>query len=140
MSAQRFTGIGGERLDKFLAGLLPGATRNHARSLVERGFVTVDGTVRPPDFRLKGGEMVRLGVVERGWPEADFESWVLHEDKDLLVLLKPAGLLIHPLGTSWLTRPKAALDEPEPNLAGLLLKHRPSAAGSATSLSIGLWQ
>lgn len=130
MSAQRFTGAGGERLDKFLADRLPGATRGHARSLVERGFVSVDGAARPPDFRLKGGEIVRLSAVERGWPELDFESWVLHEDKDLLVLLKPAGLLIHPLGTSWLTRPEAALDEPEPNLAGLLLKHRPKAAAS----------
>jgi 23S rRNA pseudouridine1911/1915/1917 synthase len=130
MSAQRFTGVGGERLDKFLTGFLAGSTRAHARSLVERGFVTVDGTVRPPDFRLKGGEIVRLTAVERGWPEMDFESWVLHEDRDLLVLNKPAGLLIHPLGTSWLTRPEASMDEPEPNLAGLLLKHRPKAAAS----------
>lgn len=130
MSGQRFTGVGGARLDKFLAENLPGATRAHARELVARGLVTVDGAVRPPDHRLKGGELVRLRMEERRWPAADFESWVLHEDPDLLVLNKPAGLLIHPLGTSWLTRPEAALDEPEPNLAGLLLRHRPAAARS----------
>lgn len=130
MSEQRFNGVGGDRLDKFLTERLPGASRNHARSLIERGFVSVDGIVRTPDFRFKGGELVRLRAVERGWPEVPFEEWVLHEDKDLLVLSKPAGLLIHPLGASWLTRPEACLDEPEPNLAGLLLKHRPKHARS----------
>ncbi|MDE2292789.1 MAG: RluA family pseudouridine synthase, partial [Elusimicrobia bacterium] len=108
----------------------PGASRSHARALIERGRVTVDGTPRPPDFRLRGGELVRVSEGAPGWPERPFEDWVLHEDPDLLVLAKPAGLLVHPLGESWLRRPEAALQEPEPSLAGLLLKHRPQAAAS----------
>jgi 23S rRNA pseudouridine1911/1915/1917 synthase len=56
----------------------------------------------------------------------------MHEDQHVLVLDKPAGLLMHPLGTSWLVVPGAALYEPEPNLAGLLLTHRPAIARAGT--------
>jgi 23S rRNA pseudouridine1911/1915/1917 synthase len=72
------------------------------------------------------GERVVVELPEReGAPAAEFESWVLFEDKRLLVLNKPSGLLMHPLGSSWLTRPEAARAESEDNLAALLQVHRP---------------
>lgn len=125
MSGQRFRGEGGQRIDQFLAGRLEGASRAHARALIERGAVRVDGKNRPPDFRLKGDEVIELDERPRAWGPEPFEDWVVHEDAALLVLHKPSGLIVHPMGESWLKRPRAALEDSEPNLAGLLLKHRP---------------
>lgn len=119
----------GMRLDQFLALRKPDFSRSHWKSLIDGGSVTVDGVARPAAYKLRGGETIRVVRPEAGWAEeASFDDWVLHEDKDLLVLDKPAGLLMHPLGTSWLQRPEAALAEAEPNLAGILQKARPALA------------
>ncbi len=117
------------RLDQFLALRKQDFSRSHWKSLIDSGAVTVDGVERSADYKLRGGETIRVAHPEAGWAEdASLDAWVLHEDKDLLVLDKPAGLLMHPLGTSWLARPDAALAEKEPNLAGLLQKARPALA------------
>ena len=119
----------GIRIDQYLAQQRPELSRGHWKDLIERGAVTIDGAARSADFKLKGGEIVRVIHPEGVWADdKDFESWVLHEDKDLLVLNKPAGLLMHPLGTSWLEKPQAALAEKEPNLAGILQRSRPALA------------
>jgi 23S rRNA pseudouridine1911/1915/1917 synthase len=118
----------GFRLDQFLALRRPELSRSHWKALVDGGAVTVDGQQRSADYKLKGGEHITIIHPEAGWADAgaeSFEDMVLHEDKDLLVLDKEAGLLMHPLGTSWLQRPEAALAETEPNLAGLLQRARP---------------
>ncbi|MDD5302520.1 MAG: RluA family pseudouridine synthase, partial [Elusimicrobia bacterium] len=62
----------------------------------------------------------------------DFESWVLYEDKRLLVLNKPSGLLMHPLGDSWLKSPEAARAGRETNLAAELQVHRPAILKAGT--------
>ena len=117
----------GFRLDRFLALRRPELSRGHWRQLIDNGAVTVDGTPRPADYELKDGQRVAVVHPETGWSQQqDFDSWLIHEDKDLLVLDKPAGLLMHPLGDSWLRRPEAALAEREPNLAGILQKARPA--------------
>jgi 23S rRNA pseudouridine1911/1915/1917 synthase len=72
---------------------------------------------------------VEVRFPQTKWPEEnDFERWVIHEDKSLLILNKPAGLLMHPLGESWLKVPAAALSEKAANLAGLLQLIRPQIA------------
>lgn len=123
----------GLRLDQFLARRLEGLTRAYCRGMIEQGLVTVNGARRPPDHRLAGGEVVRVRSGEPAWARAPFESWVLHEDKDLLILHKPAGILTHPMGTSWESRPEAALADPEANLAGLLVKFRPQVLAAGVS-------
>ncbi|OGR96205.1 MAG: hypothetical protein A2V88_02555 [Elusimicrobia bacterium RBG_16_66_12] len=124
---------GGPRLDAFLAKSLAGCTRSFFKDLIVRGHVTVNGRPRDPDERVAEGDRV---VVELPQSEAeegtDFESWVLFEDKRLLVLSKPPGLLMHPLGTSWLTTPEAARSEPGVNLAGLLQIFRPAILKAGT--------
>ncbi|MDE2489891.1 MAG: RluA family pseudouridine synthase [Elusimicrobia bacterium] len=126
---------GGLRLDAFLAKSLPGYTRAFLKGLVESGGVRVDGERRAPDFRLRGGERVEADLpdAKAAAPSDDeFESWVLFEDRRLLVLNKPAGLLMHPLGTSWLTRPEAARADAQTNLAALLQVHRPAILRAGT--------
>lgn len=121
--------VAGMRLDQFLVRRNPDFSRTHWKGLIDAGAVTVDGAARSADYKLRGGETIRVAKVDAAWAdEASLDAWIVHEDKDLLVLNKPAGLLMHPLGTSWLARSEAALAEEEPNLAGLLQKARPALA------------
>ncbi|OGR49509.1 MAG: hypothetical protein A2X40_09805 [Elusimicrobia bacterium GWC2_65_9] len=117
---------GGQRLDAFLAESLEGYTRSFLQKIIGRGLVTVNGEPRDPDERVREGERVVVDLPQSEIDATqDFESWVLFEDKRLLVLQKPAGLLMHPLGTSWLTNPEAARIQPGATLAALLQLFRP---------------
>jgi 23S rRNA pseudouridine1911/1915/1917 synthase len=89
----------GERLDAWLARSLPGSSRTRAADLIDRNAVLVDGQPRQKGHRLRGGE--RITVAEPG-PEQRAEDAggplprVARENDDLLVIDKPAGLVIHP--------------------------------------------
>lgn len=124
---------GGGRLDAFLAKNLTGYTRSFLKELIAGGCVTVNGKALDADDRVPDGAKVTVVLPELApVPGTDFESWVLFEDKRLLVLNKPSGLLMHPLGTSWLTSPEAARAEKEENLAALLQVHRPAILKAGT--------
>jgi 23S rRNA pseudouridine1911/1915/1917 synthase len=122
------------RLDLFLADRLPHLSRSHLKKIIAQGAVRVDGALTDAARRLRGGETVVVEFSTPHWPEpyGTLSDWVLHEDRQLLVLNKPAGLLMHPLGASWLATPSAALSEPEPNLAGILLRERPDISAAGT--------
>ncbi|MCX5788081.1 MAG: RluA family pseudouridine synthase [Elusimicrobia bacterium] len=127
MKAKEFAADGpGERLDHFLARRLEGVTRGFCQDLISRGRVTVGGARRGSDYRLRDGDFIRVEQGQAPWPPLRFESWILREDKALIVLRKPSGLLMHPLGETWLKSPEAAAAEPEPNLAGLICRERPA--------------
>ncbi|MFH2203665.1 MAG: RluA family pseudouridine synthase [Elusimicrobiota bacterium] len=126
MKNERLTvGTSGVRLDRFLAMRFSGYSRSFCKDLVNTERVTVDGLKRPPDYRLTCGEVVRVRIGLPVWDEPDFDKWVIYEDRDLLALNKPAGILTHPVGETWLNRSDAVLDAPEPTVAGLLWKCRP---------------
>ena len=89
----------GRRLDQVLAELFPEHSRSRLAGWVKSGDVLLDGaTVRPRDPVL-GGETVTLNAVlevqTRAAPEA-IPLDVLYEDEHLIVLDKPAGLVVHP--------------------------------------------
>jgi len=131
MSEERFTvGAGAGRLDKFLADKLSDVSRAHCRALVEKGRVTVDGRVKSPAYKLRGGEVVSVRIGDADWVLPAFDKWILHEDKDILVLHKPSGIVCHPVGESWLKRPEAVLDDTEATLAGILWHERPEVRTS----------
>jgi 23S rRNA pseudouridine1911/1915/1917 synthase len=117
--------LGGGRLDRFLTDKLSDFSRSYVQDLISRGRVTVDGKPKRRDYHLQEEERVKVRLEDASWEGSDFDRWVIFEDKDLLVIDKPAGLLVHPLGPSWLKAPQAALTEREPNLAGLIQKARP---------------
>jgi 23S rRNA pseudouridine1911/1915/1917 synthase len=89
----------GARLDRFLADALA-VSRSELRRWIERGRVTVEGAAREADARLKEGE--RVDVRPEAPPptearaESGIEFTILHVDDDLVVLDKPAGLVVHP--------------------------------------------
>jgi 23S rRNA pseudouridine1911/1915/1917 synthase len=89
----------GERLDRFLAGLSEIGSRAVAERLLSGGGVLVDGRVRPKSHKLGGGEELefeppaaRSSILE---PQA-MDLVVPYEDEHLLVVDKPAGLVVHP--------------------------------------------
>jgi 23S rRNA pseudouridine1911/1915/1917 synthase len=89
----------GERLDRFLALLEEVGSRAAAERLIEEGRVLVDGAPRPKSHRLDPGEKLALDVPESRPSELQPEELDLRiawEDEHLLVVDKPAGLVVHP--------------------------------------------
>ncbi len=106
----------GERLDKVLAAGIDGLSRSRAQTLLEQGHVRFDGrTITDPSQRVKPGQSfdVFLPEAEPAIPEAqDIPLQVVYEDDDVLVLDKPAGLVVHP-----------AAGNPDNTLVNALLAH-----------------
>ena len=90
------------RIDKFLATALTGFSRNQIIRLIESDGVKRAGTdafVDEPDYRVKTGEsfLVIPPDAVPAKPEAeDIPLDILYEDKDILVVNKPAGMVVHP--------------------------------------------
>jgi 23S rRNA pseudouridine1911/1915/1917 synthase len=89
----------GHRLDQALAELLPDYSRSRLKAWIESGEIRVDGLVRRPRDKVSGGENV---VVAAALPEetrAEAQAIpleIMHQDRDLFVIDKPAGLVVHP--------------------------------------------
>ena len=95
----------GQRLDNFLISRLKGAPRSLVYRLLRTGQVRVNGGRARPDTRLAAGDQVRIPPVRLGGNEApagapagllrQLQAAILHEDRHVLVLDKPAGLAAH---------------------------------------------
>jgi 23S rRNA pseudouridine1911/1915/1917 synthase len=89
----------GVRLDRFLAALDEVGTRARAERLIEDGGVLVDGVARPKSHRLPAGAVVAYpepAPSELDLEPADIDVDVVWEDEHLMVVDKPAGLVVHP--------------------------------------------
>jgi 23S rRNA pseudouridine1911/1915/1917 synthase len=87
----------GERLDQFLAE--PLGSRARAQRLIDAGAVTVDGRTRPKRHALAAGAVVAVQDRERtvgGADAGDVPFDLVFEDEHLLVVDKPAGVVVHP--------------------------------------------
>ena len=92
-------GAAGERLDRFLAALPEIGSRAVAERLVRDGGVRVDGAVRAKSTRLAGGEELEFEAPGPATSTLEPEAMDLvvpYEDEGLLVVDKPAGLVVHP--------------------------------------------
>ena len=89
----------GERLDRWLAAVMPDLSRARLQAIITAGGVLVDGRVARPSVRLKTGQAisVRLPAPQPAVPlPEDIPLSVIYEDAHLLVVDKPAGLVVHP--------------------------------------------
>ncbi|MCE2510204.1 MAG: RluA family pseudouridine synthase [Alphaproteobacteria bacterium] len=106
----------GDRLDRFLAGAAPELSRSRLKRLIETGQLRLGGrTITDPSYRVKPGESYTLDVPAAvpATPEAQAISLSIpYEDDDLLVIDKPAGLVVHP-----------APGNPDRTLVNALLHH-----------------
>lgn len=91
--------LAGQRLDQALAQMFPAYSRSRLKSWLLAGAIEVDGALKRPRDRVDGGEQVELrvehAVSERSMPEP-MSLEVVFEDESLLVVNKPAGLVVHP--------------------------------------------
>src|SRR5438105_5250886 len=88
-----------ERLDLYLRGKFPAVSRGAIQRLIEEGHIRVNGRMVKPTHTPRAGEEVKVHFPEATnssvRPE-DIPLEILYEDDALLVLNKPAGLVVHP--------------------------------------------
>jgi len=85
----------GERLDR-LAGRRLEISRSAARRLIEEGLVLVAARQESPSYKVREGDVVSAKVPEPGVSPEDIPVPVVFEDEHLVVVDKPAGLVVHP--------------------------------------------
>lgn len=111
----------GQRLDQALALLLPDYSRSRLASWIKAGRATLDGRAVQPRQKVLGGEVVEvipsLDPAARAHLPEDIPLEVVFEDAALLVINKPAGLVVHPGSGNW-----------HGTLLNALLRHAPGLA------------
>ncbi len=108
----------GQRLDAVLKELLPELSRSRLQTLLQQGSVLVDGSAHRPSYRIRGGEGVVLHLPQtpaEHWQAEAMDLTIVHEDSQLLVIDKPAGLATHP-----------GAGRPRGTLANAVLAHCPA--------------
>lgn len=89
----------GQRLDKALADLLPELSRERLKNLIVEGRVLAEGRTLNPSMKVLSGHVFTVTVpapVEAEAAAQDIPLNIVHEDADLIVVDKPAGLVVHP--------------------------------------------
>lgn len=97
--------LAGFRLDQALAALLPDYSRSRLTVMIKDGAVQVDGMQMQPKTKLLGGETITATltarVEETAFIAEDIPLDIMHEDDAIIVINKPAGLVVHPGSGNW---------------------------------------
>lgn len=120
----------GQRLDAVLAEAIDGLSRSRLKALIVDGHLTLDGApLRQPSRKVAAGESFTLSVPDAApaIPEGqDIPLTILYEDDDLIVIDKPAGLVVHPApGNPDRTLVNALIAHCGPGLTGIGGVRRP---------------
>jgi 23S rRNA pseudouridine1911/1915/1917 synthase len=89
----------GERLDSFLAARVPEVSRTTLKRLIEDGDVSVAGRSRKPSYKLRPGEEIEVELVADAPLNLEPQNIpleIVYEDAELVVVNKPAGMVVHP--------------------------------------------
>ncbi|MBH42524.1 MAG: RNA pseudouridine synthase [Chloroflexi bacterium] len=114
-----------KRVDIFLSERTTDLSRSQISNFISQGLVTVDGTPAKASYRVKSGEIIQLLIPPlppTSLIAEDIPITVVYEDSDVLVIDKPAGMVVHPAAGNW-----------SGTLANALLKHIPDIAGVGES-------
>lgn len=118
ITAQVPRDLGGLRLDQALAKVFPQYSRNRLQAWLKSGHILVNGAAAQPSLHVVGTEVVELRpppAVDVAAPRAQKMALaIVHQDPDLIVINKPAGLVVHP-----------GAGNPEGTLMNGLLAHAP---------------
>ncbi|MDF0606599.1 23S rRNA pseudouridine(1911/1915/1917) synthase RluD [Neisseriaceae bacterium TC5R-5] len=97
--------LGGERLDAALAKLLPDYSRSRLTQWIKDGHVLVDGKSIAPKTKMLGGERLDVTILysqeEMAFQPENIPLNIVFEDEHLIILNKPAGLVVHPAAGHW---------------------------------------
>ncbi len=98
-------GLAGLRFDQALAELLPDHSRSRLTAMIKGGDITLDQRTAAPKTKMLGGEIIEARLTARQEESAfqaeDVPLNVMHEDDAVIVLNKPAGLVVHPAAGNW---------------------------------------
>ena len=89
----------GERIDKYLASLLPDYSRSYIQKMIADGNVQADGRSLKANYRIRTGDHLTVAAADPVIPEIVPENIpldILYEDSDILVVNKPRGMVVHP--------------------------------------------
>jgi len=89
----------GIRIDRYLTSVLAGHSRSQIQRLIKDGKVTVAGRAVPANRVVRGGDAVGIEIPEptSAAPEPeDLDLDIVYQDSDLIVVNKPAGMVVHP--------------------------------------------
>ncbi|HCX22332.1 MAG: RNA pseudouridine synthase [Flammeovirgaceae bacterium] len=93
------------RVDKFLIDRLPNVTRNKIQQGIKDGFVKVNGQQIKPNYKIHPGDSIQVYISEPPRDEdvvpEDIPLDIVFEDEYLLVVNKPAGMVVHPAYQNW---------------------------------------
>jgi len=113
---------GGQRLDKYVAQAVPDLSRSQAQKLIEDGLVTVNRGMAKASYGVEIGDLVVVRIPPPETLEVRPESIplnIVYEDEDIIVVNKPAGMVVHP-----------AYGHRTGTLVNALLAHCPTLAGA----------
>jgi len=96
---------GGERLDVYLAAHGPELSRARVQQLIKEGRVRVNGLPAKPSYRVETGDVLQAAIPAPLAPLSvlpeNISLEIVYQDADLLVINKPAGLVVHPAAGNW---------------------------------------
>ena len=121
---------GGQRLDKYVAQMVPDLSRSRAQKLIEEGLITVNGEVAKPSYRVEVGDLVVVRIPPPERLELQPEPIpldIVYEDEDIIVVNKPPGMVVHP-----------AYSHRTGTLVNAVLAHCPELAGAEGDLRPGI--
>lgn len=97
--------LGGLRLDLALQQLLPEHSRSRLQAWIKEGLITIDGATVVAKTKVWGGEQVEVNqppnLQENAFNPENIPLDIVYEDDALLVINKPAGLVVHPAAGNW---------------------------------------
>ena len=94
----------GKRIDKYLSSLLDGKSRSYIQRVIDDGKVNVNGKIVKSNYKLKIKDIINLEIPEPTELEVIPENIpldILYEDKDVIVVNKSQGMVVHPAPGSY---------------------------------------
>ncbi|MFN5746757.1 MAG: 23S rRNA pseudouridine(1911/1915/1917) synthase RluD [Methylococcaceae bacterium] len=113
--------LAGLRLDQALSTIFPEYSRSRLQEWIRGGAALIDGTTLPAKYRVLGGEQICLRTESQSLTQVaaqDIPLNIVHEDDAIIIVDKPAGLVVHP-----------AAGHPDGTLQNALLNHCETLAG-----------
>ena len=118
-----------KRLDIFVADELENLSRSLVQKLIKDGHVTVNGKKVKPSWPLSAGELVEIALPS-AHSQTPLTDLIIHDGKDFFVLIKPAGMLVHPQSPVWEEHPQTVFSTEE-TLVSVILANPPKGFDTA---------
>jgi 23S rRNA pseudouridine1911/1915/1917 synthase len=92
------------RLDKYITSFVQNASRNKVQKAIKDGHVLVNGKIEKSSYTMQPGDKIEISLPKPPAPEAkpeDIPINIVHEDDELLLVNKEAGMVVHPAFGNW---------------------------------------